>query len=203
MDNDKQFGAAIGTGVLAQDTGILAQGVVGRLNVGIDHAYDAHTYTINNTADQTLNAVQIGSYKPNHNIVFHGPNGKEVGRFDFNGDELKFDGQADTSAAIFIEWARKQWSDRVLADKRSVLREVMDALLHESTGALYEDAEKLAILTCIQRVREIQESVEPIQKEMWENAQVAKQAMAPLTPYGIQAQALNAIMPEGSVKEVP
>lgn len=187
----------------AMDALTTGTGIV-RTTIGVDHAYDAHTYTINNTANQTLNAVHITNSVPtNHNIVFHGPSGKEVGRFDFNGDEMKFDGQADVSAMIFVEWARKTFNDRVLADKRSVLREVMDALLHESTGALYEDAEKLAILTCIQRVREIQESVEPIQKEMWENAQVAKQAMAPLTPYGIQAQALNAIMPEGSVKEVP
>ena len=145
-------------------------------------ANDPNTFLINNTANQTLNSVQIGAQKQNHNIVFHGPSGKEIGRFDFNGDEMKFDGQADTSAQVFIEWARKTFNQRVLEDKRSVLKEVMDALLHESTGALYEDAEKLAILTCIQRVREIQMLVEPIQKEMWENAQVAKQAVAPLQP---------------------
>jgi hypothetical protein len=146
-------------------------------------AVDPNTYLINNTANQTLNAVQLtNNSATNHNIVFHGPNGKEVGRFDFNGEEMKFDGQADVSAGVFIEWVRRQFHDRVLADKRDVLKEVIDALLHESTGALYEDAEKLAILTCLQRVREIQESVEPIQKEMWSNAQVAKQSMAPLQP---------------------
>jgi len=146
MSNNTTLGAAIGTGVLAAN-----------------HAADAYSYTINNTANQTLNAVQIGAQKQNHNIVFHGPSGKEIGRFDFNGDEMKFDGQADTSAKVFVEWARRTFADRALEDKRSVLKEVMDALVHESTGALYEDAEKLAILTCIQRVREIQESVEPAQ----------------------------------------
>jgi hypothetical protein len=157
--------------------------VIQGTTIGIDHAYDANTYTINNTANQTLNAVQISnSAMQNHNIIFHGPNGKEVGRLDFNGGEMKFDGQADVSAQVFIEWVRKQFHLRVLADKREILEDVMDALLHESTGALYEDAEKLAILTCLQRVREIQESVEPIQKEMWGNAQVAKQAVAPLQP---------------------
>jgi hypothetical protein len=145
-----------------------------------DHALDAYTYTINNTSRQTLNAVQLAP--TNHNIVFHGPNGKEVGRLDFNSGEMKFDGQADVSAAVFIEWARKTFNERVMADKREVLKEVVDALLHESTGALYEDAEKLAILTCLQRVQEIRQSVEPIQKEMWENAQVARQAIAPLQP---------------------
>jgi hypothetical protein len=141
--------------------------------------YSPNTYTINNTATQTLSSVQ---QKQNYNIVFHGPNGKEIGRFDFNGEELKFDGKADTSAQVFVEWARRQFNDRALADKRDVLKLVVDALVHESTGSLYEDAEKLAILTCIQRVREIQMLVEPIQKEMWENAQVAQQAVAPLQP---------------------
>lgn len=140
---------------------------------------DPNTYLINNTATQTLSSVQ---QKQNYNIVFHGPNGKEIGRFDFNGEELKFDGKADTSAQVFVEWARRQFNDRALADKRDVLKLVVDALVHESTGSLYEDAEKLAILTCIQRVREIQMLVEPIQKEMWENAQVAQQAVAPLQP---------------------
>jgi hypothetical protein len=140
---------------------------------------DPNTYLINNTANQTLNSVQItNSAMKNHNIVFHGPNGKEVGRFDFNGGELKFDGQADISAQVFIEWARKTFNERVLADKREMLKEVMDALVHESTGALYEDAEKLAILTCIQRVQEIQRSVEPAQVEMDYSANLAKSMMA-------------------------
>jgi hypothetical protein len=141
-------------------------------------ANDPNTYTINNTASQTLNAVQIGAQKQNHNIVFHGPSGKEIGRFDFNGDEMKFDGQADTSAKVFVEWARRTFADRALEDKRSVLKEVMDALVHESTGALYEDAEKLAILTCIQRVQEIQRSVESAQAEMNYSANLAKSMAA-------------------------
>lgn len=173
MSNENEVtGSAIGTGVLAQ-------GAVGRLNVGIDHAYDAYSYTMNNTANQTLNTVQItNSAMKNHNIVFHGPSGQEIGRFDFNGDEVKFTGQADTSAAVFIEWARRTFNDRVLEDKRSVLKEVMDALVHESTGALYEDAEKLAILTCIQRVQEIQRSVEPAQVEMDYSTNLAKSMVA-------------------------
>jgi hypothetical protein len=143
------------------------------------HTTDSHSYTMNNTVNQTLNSVQItNSAMKNHNIVFHGPNGKEVGRFDFNGEEMKFDGQADVSAQVFIEWARKTFTDRVLEDKRSVLKEVMDALVHESTGALYEDAEKLAILTCIQRVQEIQRSVEPAQAEMNYSVNLAKSMAA-------------------------
>ena len=140
--------ATVGTGVLAAN-----------------HTYDANTYTINNTSTQTLNAVQIGSMKQNHNVVFHGPNGKEVGRFDFNGDELKFDGAADISAQVFIEWVSRAFRERLIDEKLDVIKQVTDALLHESTGALYEDAEKLAILTCLQRVREIQQMINPVRGE--------------------------------------
>ena len=185
MFTNKQYQQAIqnaAVDALTTGTGVMSQGVIAGGLTASNHAADAYSYTINNTANQTLNSVQIGAQKQNHNIVFHGPNGKEIGRFDFNGEELKFDGKADTSAQVFVEWARRQFNDRALADKRDVLKLVVDALVHESTGSLYEDAEKLAILTCIQRVREIQMLVEPIQKEMWENAQVAKQAVAPLQP---------------------
>ena len=141
-------------------------------------AVDPNTYLINNTANQTLNSVQIGAQKQNHNIVFHGPNGKEVGRFHFNGGELKFDWAADISAQVFIEWATRNWRDRLINEKLDVIKQVMDALLHESTGALYEDAEKLAILTCLQRVQEIRQSVEPKQMEMDYSANLAKSMAA-------------------------
>ena len=158
-------------------------------------AVDPNTYLINNTANQTLNSVQIGAQKQNHNIVFHGPNGKEVGRFDFNGNELHFDGNADISAQVFIEWATRNWRDRLINEKLDVIKEVMDALLHESTGALYEDAEKLAILTCLQRVREIQESVEPVQLSTDYGNNLAKSMMA--TKNAVAANVLSALAPEG------
>jgi hypothetical protein len=136
-------------------------------NVTWSQANDPNTYTTNNTSTQTLNAVQIGSMKHNNSVVFHGPNGKEVGRFDFSGEELKFDGSADISAQVFIEWASRTYRERLINEKLDVIKQVQDALLHESTGALYEDAEKLAILTCLQRVQEIRHSVEPPQEKSY------------------------------------
>jgi hypothetical protein len=154
------------------------------------HINDANTYTINNTSNQTLNAVQIGSMKQNHNIVFHGPNGKEVGRFDFNGDELRFDGAADISAQVFIEWASRTYRERLINEKLDVIKQVTDALLHESTGELYDDAEKLAILTCLQRVQEIRQSVEPPQEKSYYGDSLAK-SMAGTQQ--VMAQQINAL----------
>ena len=147
--------------------------------LGVDHAYDAYSYTMNNTANQTLNTVQMSnSSSLSHNIVFHGPNGKEVGRFDFSGSELRFDGSADISAQVFIEWASRTYRERLINEKLDVLKQVMDELLHESTGALYEDAEKLAILTCLQRVQEIRQSVEPPQEKSYYGDSLAKSMVA-------------------------
>lgn len=186
MFTNKQYQQAIqnaAVDALTTGTGVMSQGVIAGGLTASNHAADAYSYTMNNTANKTLNTIQMSNNSAmSHNIVFHGPNGKEVGRFDFSGNELRFDGSADISAQVFIEWASRTYRERLINEKLDVIKQVMDALVHESTGALYEDAEKLAILTCIQRVREIQESVEPIQKEMWENAQVAKQAVAPLQP---------------------
>ena len=155
-------GTTIGTGILAAD-----------------HTADAYTYTMTNTASQKLNSIQMSNNSAmSHNIVFHGPNGKEVGRFDFSGNELRFDGAADISAQVFIEWASRTYRERLINEKLDVIKRVQDALLHESTGALYEDAEKLAILTCLQRVQEIRQSVEPKQMEMDYSANLAKSMAA-------------------------
>jgi hypothetical protein len=169
--------------------------VIQGTTIGIDHAYDANTYTINNTASQTLNAVQLGSVKHNNSVVFHGPNGKEVGRFDFNGDELKFDGAADISAQVFIEWVSRAFRERLIDEKLDVIKQVTDALLHESTGALYEDAEKLAILTCLQRVQEIRQSVEPPQEKTDYTTSLAKSMAA--TKEAVTQSVWGALAPEG------
>ena len=49
--------------------------------------------------------------KPNNTINFFNDNGTEVGCLDFNTSELKFEGKADESAQIFIDWLRLKWKD--------------------------------------------------------------------------------------------
>ena len=182
MFTNKQYEQAIekaAMDALTTGTGVMSQGVVAGALTASNHAADAYSYTMNNTASQTLNTMQMSNNSSlNHNIVFHGSNGKEIGRFDFSGEELKFDGFADISAQVFIEWASRTYRDRLINEKLDVIKQVQDALLHESTGALYEDAEKLAILTCLQRVREIQESVEPPQVTADYSTNLAKSMVA-------------------------
>ena len=201
MFTNKQYEQAIekaAVDALTTGTGVVSQGVIAGALTASNHAADAYSYTINNTASQTLSTIQMSNNSSlNHNIVFHGPNGKEIGRFDFSGEELKFDGSADISAQVFIEWASRTYRERLINEKLDVIKQVMDALVHESTGALYEDAEKLAILTCIQRVREIQESVEPAQLTSASDysANLAKSMVA--TKNAVASSILSALAPEG------
>ena len=155
--------------------------------------YDTFTYT-NTTAAQ--NSLQISNNSAvNHNIVFHGPNGKEVGRMDFNSGELVFEGNAHMSADVFIEWCRKTWADLRVKDKTDTLRAVIANIIEESSGELYSEEEKVAMLTCIQRVQEMLNHLNPQLDIDY------AQGQAPLTPLGLQSQVLSAsaLAPEGTV----
>ena len=181
MNDENTYGTAIGT--------------------AIGTAYDPNTYTYANTT-AAQNSLQISnSIVPNHNIVFHGPGGKEVGRFDFNDGDFKFEGDASESAKVFTEWCRRTWNDLRDKDRVEVLQQAIDDMMHEASGELYSEEEKVAILTCMQIAQKIKRKHEGgsqlIDTAYGQN--LAKQA--PLTPYGVQAQALSAIMPEGTVQE--
>ena len=51
--------------------------------------------------------------KPNHNITFTNAEGYEVGAMDFNGPGLSFEGVADESAIIFMDWISKVFQQRL------------------------------------------------------------------------------------------
>ena len=64
--------------------------------------------------DQHLSVANI---KPNYNITFH-RNGQyneesRVGTLDFNGPELKFTGDAEASAKVFIDWIAQAFKGRL------------------------------------------------------------------------------------------
>lgn len=166
--------------------------------------YDTNTLTYN-----TANRYQIANTTAPHNIVFHGPGGREVGRFDFSDGDFKFEGDASESAKVFTEWCRNRWNDLRAKDKTEVLQQVIDDMLHEASGELYSEDEKVAILTCMQIAQKRKDElgqgigltvgsndVNPLYAQ-----NLAKQT--PLTPAGVQAQAMAAILPEGTVQETP
>ena len=148
--------------------------------------YDPNTFTYNTSTVQPT--ISVSNPAPNQNIVFHGPNGKEVGRMDFNSGELVFEGNAHVSAEVFMEWCRKMWNAARDKDKHEVLQDAVDALIEESSGELYSEEEKVAMLTCIQRVQEI--------RRKYDEA-VRSQPIDDLP--SVIPSAVNTLAPEGTV----
>lgn len=57
--------------------------------------------------------VSIGNLKPNHNITFTNAEGHQVGTLDFNGPGLEFEGVANESAIVFMDWISKVFQARL------------------------------------------------------------------------------------------
>lgn len=62
--------------------------------------------------------LSIGNIKPNYNITFHnnrdtGCTGTQVGKLDFNGPEMVFEGDAAESAKVFIDWIAQAFKGRL------------------------------------------------------------------------------------------
>lgn len=176
-------------GITAQEVGAVIPGAVqatdtSNLVYRTDGRYDVNTLQITNNSNVP------------HNIVFHGKNGKEVGRFDFGDGELKFEGDASEAGKVFTEWCRNQWNDLRAKDKREVLQQVMDDLLQEASGELYSEEEKVAILTCMQRVQARKKEHDAPQERSGLYAQnLAKSMQA--TKEAVTNSVLSAIAPEG------
>ena len=55
---------------------------------------------------------------PNYNMTFNNKNGQEVGKLDFNGDTMKFSGNADESARVFFDWIAESFASRLLQERK-------------------------------------------------------------------------------------
>jgi len=60
----------------------------------------------------------IGNIKPNYTLTFYkntntGNPEQQVGRMDFNGSEMIFEGDAAESAKVFIDWIATMWKRRL------------------------------------------------------------------------------------------
>ena len=78
--------------------------------------------------------LQIANFKPNYNLTFHrvvdGVNGQEVGKFDFNGPEMIFEGDAAESAKVFVDWVARSFHGR-MEEERAAEREACAQMCDE------------------------------------------------------------------------
>jgi len=67
-------------------------------------------YTIDINTDSVLTVDNTWSLvEPNHTVTFHNTDNEMVGELDFNTSELKFKGNAEESAQVFIDWIILKW----------------------------------------------------------------------------------------------
>jgi hypothetical protein len=88
-----------------------------------DPAYGLSTTAINekergwqmneeNNELQTKGILLGNSKVRNYNITFH-QDDKEIGKLDFNGPEMKFEGDMEESAKVFFDFMAQMWPERV------------------------------------------------------------------------------------------
>jgi len=78
--------------------------------------------------------LQVANFKPNYNLTFH-RDGQEVGKFDFNGPEMVFEGDAAESAKVFIDCVANAFHGRLEQERKSELDACCDLLegMHAAT----------------------------------------------------------------------
>jgi hypothetical protein len=69
----------------------------------------------------TDNALSL--FKPSHIVTFFNKELKEVGKFDFNEDKLKFEGDVEESTQVFIDFLLNAFNQRIEEIKKESYKE--------------------------------------------------------------------------------
>jgi hypothetical protein len=75
-------------------------------------------------------------FEPNHTITLSNKDNKEVGKLDFNGDKLKFEGDVEESAKIFFDFLLSTFNQRI--------EEIREESFRKSWDMFEENAEEIA-----------------------------------------------------------
>ena len=77
----------------------------------IQSAYEGGECQIKHATTANLKVKETP--KPNHNITFTNAEGHQVGTLDFNGPGLEFEGVANESAIVFMDWVSQVFQQRL------------------------------------------------------------------------------------------
>ncbi len=94
---------------------------------------DFEPWTTEQVTVPTGQLYAFGPLKPDYNITFHNNHdtsgaGKQVGRMDFNGPEMVFEGDAAESAKVFIDWIARSFHGRLEEERQAELNACCDLL---------------------------------------------------------------------------
>jgi len=67
-------------------------------------------------AIEATGSLHVVQAKPNYNVSFHN-DWKMVGQLDFNGDVMTFEGDADESAKVFIDFIAMRFEQRLKEER--------------------------------------------------------------------------------------
>lgn len=65
--------------------------------------------------------------KPNYSLKFFNTENEEVGTLDFNGPGLAFEGNAELSAVVFIDWMAKTFESRLKEEYERGLKDAQSS----------------------------------------------------------------------------
>jgi hypothetical protein len=68
--------------------------------------------------------LHVANFKPNYNLTFH-RDGQEIGKFDFNGPEMIFEGDAAESAKVFIDCVANAFRGRLEEEREAGRKEAL------------------------------------------------------------------------------
>lgn len=66
-------------------------------------------------------------FEPNHTITLFNKDIKEVGKLDFNGDKLKFEGDVEESTQVFIDFLLNAFNERIKEIKKEAFNAGVEA----------------------------------------------------------------------------
>lgn len=101
--------------------------------------------------------LTASNIKPNYNVTFH--NGeRNIGRLDFNGDAIVFEGDAEESAQVFFNYLAEKFADRLKQERdneREACAKACDERARFLASAPYEvlSSESATAKGCARKIR--------------------------------------------------
>ena len=73
--------------------------------------------------------LTASNIKPNYNVTFHNGD-RNIGRLDFNGDVMVFEGDAEESAQVFFDYLAERFANRLKEERANEREKQREELLN-------------------------------------------------------------------------
>lgn len=104
-----------------------------------------------------MSSFFASNIKPNYNVTFHNGD-RNIGRLDFNGDSMVFEGDAEESAKVFFDLLAEYFADRLKKERdkereacAKVCDEHAEVLASAPDGVL--SSESASAKSCARKIR--------------------------------------------------